>query len=172
MNTFKDGDIVIETDFIEKYTHTPASVVTCARHPQTTLMVAIVHFSPQLWEGGGRVHKTETWIFASEDPVHDFDFHLHALSQIAGYYLNGPGCAATAAAREDNRTPRMYIFTDGCAKQYKGRRNFRFLADRVRRLGFIVEHHFTATSRFKGCHDAIGGVAKNCLLYTSPSPRD
>ncbi|CAB1101276.1 unnamed protein product [Ectocarpus sp. CCAP 1310/34] len=163
LSTFQDGDIVIETDFIEKYSHVPGTVLTCAGHPQTTLMVAIVHCSPQLWEGGGRVHQTETWIFASEDPAHDFDFHRHALTQIADYYLDGPGSDATAAAREAQRIPRMHMFTDGCAKQYNGRRNFLFLADSVRQLGCIVEHHFSATSHLKGCHDGIGGVAKNAM---------
>ena len=57
----------------------------------------------------------------------------------------------------------MHMFTDGCAKQYKGRRSFRFLADSVRRLGLIVEHHFAATAHFKGCHDGIGSVAKNAM---------
>ena len=163
LRTFEDGDIVIETDFIEKYTHVPQADLTCARHETTTLMVAIVHFCPQTWEGGGRVHLSETWVFASADPTHDFDFHLHALKQIADYYLDGEGSAATAAALEDGRVPRMHMFTDGCAKQYKGRRNFRFLSSSVRELGFIVEHHFAATSHFKGCHDGIGGVIKNAM---------
>ena len=57
----------------------------------------------------------------------------------------------------------MHMFTDGCAKQYKGRRNFRFLPDSVRQLGYIVEHHFAATSHFKGCHDEIDGVAKTAM---------
>ena len=52
LSTFQDGDVVIETDFTEKYSHVPGGVLTCAKHPQTTLMVAIVHFSPQQWEGG------------------------------------------------------------------------------------------------------------------------
>ena len=55
----------------------------------------------------------------------------------------------------------MHMFTDGCAKHYKGRHNFRFLSNSVRELGFVVVHHFAATSHFKGCHDGIGGVAKN-----------
>lgn len=71
MDTFKAGDVVIETDFIQAYNHAPRREGTCARYPQTTLMVAIVHFSPQLWEGGGRVHLTETWVFASLEKNHD-----------------------------------------------------------------------------------------------------
>ena len=53
------------------------------------------------------------------------------------------------------------MFTDRCAKQYKGKRKFRFLADSVRQFGFFIDHHFAATSHFKGCHDGIGGVANN-----------
>ena len=131
MESFEDGDIVIETDFIEKYTHEPNFLLTCARHDITTLMVAIVHFSPQLWEGGGRVHLRETSVFASEDPAREFYFHLHA-KQIAEYYLTGAGTAATAAAVEDMRTPRMHMFTDGCAKTVKGQQLPLFVQHRTR----------------------------------------
>ena len=163
LSKFQDGDIVIETDFTEKSSHVPGAVLTCAQHPQTTLMVAVVHFSPQLWEGGRKVHQTETWNSGSEDPAHDLHFYRHALSQIADYVLDEPRSDATAAAREAHRTPRMHMFTDGCAKQCKGRCNFRFLADSVRQIGFIVEHHFGATSRFKGCYHEIDVMAKNAM---------
>ena len=59
--------------------------------------------------------------------------------------------------------PHLHMFTDDCAKQYKGRRNFRFLSNSVRELGFVVEHHFAATFHFKGCPDGIGGVAKSAM---------
>lgn len=163
LETFLDGDLVIETDFAEKYTHQSFISMMMPVYPQTTLMVAIVHFNPRTHVGGGRVHVTETWIFASEDMQHDCDFHVHGLARIADYYLRGGGSEATAAARKEGRTPRIHMFTDGCGKQYKGRRNFRFLADSVRQIGFFIDHHFAATSHFKGCHDGIGGVAKNAM---------
>ena len=163
LETFKDGDLVIETDFAEKYTHQSVVSMMMPIYPQMTLMVAIVRFSPQTHSGGGRVHVTETWIFASEDMKHDWDFHLHGLARMADYYLHGKGSEATAVARNDGHTPRIHMFTDGCGKQYKGRRNFRFLADSVRQIGFFIDHHFAATSHFKGCHDGIGGVAKNAM---------
>ena len=56
-----------------------------------------------------------------------------------------------------------HMFTDGCGKQYKGRWNFRFLADSVRQIGFFVDHHFAATSHFKGCYDGLGGFAKKAM---------
>ena len=74
------------------------------------------------------------------------------------------GSEATAVARNEGWTSRIHMLTDGCAKQYKGKRNFRFLADSVRQIGFFIDHHFAATSHFKGCHDGIGGVAKNATM--------
>ncbi|CAB1097273.1 unnamed protein product [Ectocarpus sp. CCAP 1310/34] len=124
-------------------------------------MAAIVHFNPQTHVGGGSVHVTETWIFASEDMTHDCDFHLHGLARMADHYLRGDGSETTAAARKEGRTPRIHIFTDGCGKQYKGRRNVRFLADSVRQIGFFIDHDFAATSHFNG--GGIGGVAKNAM---------
>ena len=166
LDTLKDGDVVIESDFIEKHPLEGKAIMTCEQTPTATMMVVIVHHSPKVYERGGRMHVTETWIFASEDSNHDFDFHRHDLREIAEYYLHGAGKAATAAYRadEDNlRTPRMHVFTNGCAKQYNGRRNFLFLADTMRMLGFLVDHHFAVTLHFKGCHDGISGVSKNAM---------
>ncbi|CAB1120878.1 unnamed protein product [Ectocarpus sp. CCAP 1310/34] len=87
LETFQDGDLVIETDFAEKYTHQSFIYMMMPVYPQTTLMVAIVHFNPQTHVGGGRVHVTETWIVASEDMAHNCDFHLHGLARMADYYL-------------------------------------------------------------------------------------
>ena len=67
---------------------------------------------------------------------------------------------ATVAARNEGWTSRIHMFTNGCAKQYKGKRSFRFLTDSVRQIGFFIDHRFAATSHFKGCHDGIDGVAK------------
>ena len=96
--------------------------------------------------------------------MHDCDFHLlHCLARITDYYLRGGGSEATVAARNEGWTPRIHMFPDECGKQYKGRRNFRFLADSMRQIGFFVDHHFAAASHFKGCHDGLGGFAKNAM---------
>ncbi|CAN0279996.1 unnamed protein product [Ectocarpus sp. 6 AP-2014] len=52
LETFQDGDLVIETDFAEKYTHQSFISMMMPVYPQTTLMVAIVHFNPQTHVGG------------------------------------------------------------------------------------------------------------------------
>lgn len=86
LDTFEDGELVMETYFIEKLKNCSSIGLTCESLPSITIMVAIADFSPRVMEGGGRVHTTETWIFASEDPSHDADFHHHALGQIADCY--------------------------------------------------------------------------------------
>ena len=163
LNTFEDGDMLVETDFIQGYNHQHRQSLTCDRTERTTMMVAIVHFSPQVRDGGGRTHMTETWILASGDPNHDFDYHRHGMALIGAHYLSGDGREATAAAREEKRTPRMHLFTDGCAKQYKGKREFRWVANSEAELGFLVTHHFPGSSHFKGCHDGFGGIPKNAM---------
>lgn len=73
----------METDFIEKLRHEARVVLTCATAPTTTMMVALVHHSPD--ENGE--HETDAWVFVSSDANHDFDFHYAAMEVIFKYYL-------------------------------------------------------------------------------------
>lgn len=82
----------MESDFIEKYKCEASSTQTCGTAPSVTLMVAVVHHSP---DEHGR-HKTEAWVFVSDEKNHDFDFHAHALKHIIHYYTVGEGKAATS----------------------------------------------------------------------------
>ena len=95
--------------------------------------------------------------------MHDCDLHLYGLARIADFYLRGDGSEVTAAARNEDQAPRIRVYTDGCEKQCKGRRKSCFLADSVRHIVFLVDHHFATTSHFKGCHDGFGGFAKNAM---------
>ena len=54
LGSFEDGDIFIETDFAEKYSHISKVNMMMPVYEQTTLMVALVHFGPQVYEGGGQ----------------------------------------------------------------------------------------------------------------------
>ena len=159
LRVFKPGELLIESDFIEKHKCEASSSQTCGTAPTATMMVALVHHSPDEFKR----HKTEAWIFVSDDKNHDFDFHAHALRVIIEYYTVGKGSAATKPGGEAVGVPRVYIWTDGCAKQYKGKRNFWLIANSLEALGVIIEHNFAATSHFKGTHDGLGGVAKNML---------
>lgn len=102
------------------------------------------------------------------------------MEQIFEYYSKRKGSAATACRKaawpsEDVDTTRVHMFTDGCAKQYKRKRNFRAVADSVEKLDVVIEHNFAATSHFKGTHDGIGVWAKNMMrnaeLYGDRKPQ-
>lgn len=120
MATLRPGELLVETDFIEKLRHEARVALTCATAPTTTMMVALVHHSPD--ENGE--HETDAWLFVSSDANHDFDFHHAAMEVIFKYYLTGEGSAALAGVL----WPLVHIFTDGCGEQYKGKRNFRAVA--------------------------------------------
>ena len=51
--------------------------------------------------------------------VHDCDFHLRGLASIiVDYHLRGDGSEATAAARNEDRTPRIHItFVHGWVRE-------------------------------------------------------
>ena len=86
MATLKWGNLLVETDFIEKLKDVALAVLTCATAP-ATMMVALVHHGSA---SDGR-HETDAWIFLSADPNHDFDFHHFAMGSIIEYYMTGEG---------------------------------------------------------------------------------
>ena len=62
---------------------------------------------------------------------------------------------------------RVILFTDGCAKQYKGKRKFRLISLSPHGLGVVIDQNFadtSLTSEEEPSHDGIirviGGVAK------------
>ena len=71
------------------------------------------------------------------------------------------GEGAGSSAVQD--PPIVHVWTDGCGKQYKGKRSFEAVARSLRALGVVIDHNFAATSHFKGAHDGIGGLAKNMI---------
>ena len=54
----------------------------------------------------------------------------------------------------------MFMFTDGCAGQYKGRKTFGFISLFFRKHNIEMTHNFAQTAHFKGPHDGLGAVVK------------
>ena len=85
-------------------------------------------------------------------------FHNQGLDNIVAYYAKTKKMALT----------RVFVFSDGCRRQYKGRNNFvcvaQFLFNTNRdglKVGVIkLIHKFAALHHFKGPHDAYGRDAK------------
>ena len=60
-----------------------------------------------------------------------------------------------------NELRRIYVFSDGCRGQYKGKKNFLRVAQFPSRMhGVKLIHRFAASHHFKGPHDAYGKDAK------------
>jgi hypothetical protein len=76
---------------------------------------------------------------------------------------DAPPPDSTAAHRN------VIVCTDGCAGQYKGRFNFKYLAAYAKRFGVTVMQAFSATAHGKGFHDALGQkpglLMKDAELY-------
>jgi hypothetical protein len=54
----------------------------------------------------------------------------------------------------------IIYFSDGCAAQYKNRKNFLNLCNHDADFGLPAEWHFFATSHGKGPCDGVGGTVK------------
>ena len=106
-----------------------------------------MHHSPD----GKGVHETEAWVFLSPEKQHDVDFHQDALQIMLDHYLREEGGRGQLTRRANKlvltrlrvgqtwgRRGGVIIFTDGCARQYKGKRNFQRISLSPHRLGVVI----------------------------------
>ncbi|CAF2174414.1 unnamed protein product [Rotaria magnacalcarata] len=66
-----------------------------------------------------------------------------------------------------NHITKVFYFSDGCAAQYKNRKNFKNLCFHEEDFGVKAEWHFFATSHGKGPCDGIGGTVKRLAARAS-----
>lgn len=59
---------------------------------------------------------------------------------------------------------RLNIFTDGCAEQYKSRRNALFIAELAKDYTITVTHNFAPTASFKTMVDGQGDLVKSTYM--------
>lgn len=62
---------------------------------------------------------------------------------------------------------KLIFFTDGCAGQYKNRKNFFNVYCHKLDFGYECEWHFHATAHAKGPSDGLGGTLKRCATRES-----
>ena len=146
--TFRHDELCISTDFSAQYEHKAFCTRTCEHPARSNMDVFIVTHSPHELESGERVVTTDVWRFFSEAKGSSL-FHNTALDDVVKHY------------RERLGLKRVYVFSDGCRSQYKGKRNFRCIATFASRSnGVELVHRFAASHHFKGPHDAYGKDAK------------
>ena len=145
--TFIAGEMCISTDFSAQYEHKAFCTRTCEHPARSNMDVFIVTHSPRE-VNGERVVTTDVWRIFSEAKGSSL-FHNQALDDIVTYY------------RERLALTRVYVFSDGCRAQYKGKKNFARIAQFPSRIsGVQLVHRFAASHHFKGPHDAYGKDAK------------
>jgi hypothetical protein len=145
--TFGKHEMCISTDFSAQYDHKAFCTRTCEHPSRSNMDVFIVTHSPRD-ENGKRVVTTDVWRIFSEAKGSS-QFHNQGLDHITQYY------------REKLGLHRIFVFSDGCRAQYKGKRNFLCIAKFPSRMnGVTLIHRFAASHHFKGPHDAYGKDAK------------
>ena len=147
--TFNELEVCISTDFSAQYAHKASDTRTCEHPGRSNMDVFVVTHSPTVVDGQRQV-TTDIWRIFSEAKGSSL-FHNQGLDDIVKYYLG----ALTAKLR------RVYVFSDGCRSQYKGKKNFVRVAQFPSRMrGVHLVHRFAASHHFKGPHDAYGKDAK------------
>ena len=102
--------IAIQTDFSAQYAHKAAWTNTC-EHPPTSNIDVFVVTRVGSNSDGKLTYITDVWrIFSAAKG--SSSFHNQCLSQIVEYYRTVIGLKV------------VWVFTDGCRGQYKGKRNF------------------------------------------------
>ena len=145
--TFTPSEMGISTDFSAQYEHKAECTRTCEHPARSNMDVFIVTHSPCILNGV-RTVTTDVWRIWSEAKGSSL-FHNTALDQIVTYYHGRLSIN------------RVYLFSDGCRSQYKGKRNFVRIAQFPSRIcGVTLVHRFAASHHFKGPHDAYGKDAK------------
>ena len=69
--------------------------------------------------------------------------------------------------KSSHKITKIFYFSDGCAAQYKNRKNFINLCYHKNDFDIEAEWHFFATSHGKGPCDGIGGTVKRLAARTS-----
>ena len=145
--TFRDDEMCISTDFSAQSDHKAFCTRTCEHPARSNMDVFIVTHSPREVDGE-RIVTTDVWRIFSEAKGSAL-FHNQALDDIVTYY------------RERLRLKRVFVFSDGCRSQYKGKKNFARVAQFPSHMsGVQLVHRFAASHHFKGPHDAYGKDAK------------
>ena len=156
--TLTEGKVFIQTDFSAQPSMTSQNSLNCSVAAHCSLSCWVVSFLKKVLTQDGISsfqRHTQHWrvVSPATGKWKDQDTFLHArvLEEVIKH----------VGERFQIAVSNVVIWTDGCAGQYKGRKNFAHIATAFPTIK--LEHCFAATSQFKGVHDAVGYVAKNTV---------
>lgn len=138
--------LTILTDFSAVYDNDPNDRLNCAIPDHSLQCVLVVSHSARSVHIGNLVQQVLTndawsfWASAKGDLQANSFFHATCVRHVIEYY------------RDQMKLPfeRIYCFTDGCAEQYKSRRNAYFVSTAAKEFNVkLFMHVFAPTSCFK-----------------------
>ncbi|KAJ1446022.1 hypothetical protein M885DRAFT_547989 [Pelagophyceae sp. CCMP2097] len=153
--------IKVEADFTAQVEHNHDDNLTCCKPNHSNCEVVVVHLNPRMLAGKDGVHRrvvdVHVWYgigpTASKHKEADSHFHNAYLAHIIDYYKAN-----------------LYKFVDAPGAElksvfYKGRFNFKYLAEYAKDFGVKVMHIFPPTAHGKGYVDALGQTPGRLLNH-------
>lgn len=146
-----DGEFLIIGDFSENYSFIVQDSAQSFHwnNCQATLHPFVIYYR----QNKELMHKS--FVAISECNQHDI-IAVHLFQTRLIEYL-----------KLSHQIHKIYYFSDGCAAQYKNKKNFLNLTYHKDDFGFDAEWHFFATGHGKGPCDGIGGSVKRLASRSS-----
>lgn len=157
----KPGEFAVVGDFAENYSFVLQDAAQSFHwnNLQATIHPFVCYYVDDATDGDNTVVKPinhVSFVVVSESNSHD-TVAVHLFQKVLISFLSNK-----------IRTPKRIIyFSDGCAAQYKNRKNFVNLCHHEEDFGMPAEWHFFATSHGKGPCDGVGGTVKRLAARAS-----
>lgn len=151
------GEFVVIGDFAENYSFVvqDASQSFHWNNLQATIHPFVCYYKVQSDNSEFCLQHT-SFVIISENNIHD-TIAVHLYQKALIQFLTGHCC----------KPQKMIYFSDGCAAQYKNRKNFANLCCHEQDFGMPAEWHFFATSHGKGPCDGVGRTVKRLAARAS-----
>ena len=153
VNTSFSEVLTLMTDFSAVLDHDVQDRLNTAVPCRSNQCIFLATHSPrnvQLKNGMKKIQDNDLWhIWSAQGGMIEVNSYYHSVStrHIVNEYS------------QLNLT-RINIFTDGCAEQYKSRRNAYFVAALAEDYDVVVTHNYAPTASFKTMVDGQGNVTK------------
>ena len=154
INTYKEGTLNIMTDFSAVLDHDVQDRLNTAVPCHSNQYVVLASYSPSIITVGkvtNRVQMNDVWhCWSAQGGVLEANSYYHSIvmRHLVEHYTH----------LDINQ---LNIFTDGCAEQYKSRRNAYFISELAMEYNITVTHNYAPTASFKTMVDGQGDLVKS-----------
>ena len=154
INTYEEGCLNLMTDFSAVLDHDVQDRLNTAIPCHSNQCVVLASYSPRyvtVGEVKKRIQQNDVWhCWSSQGGVIEANYYYHSV--VVRHLMQDYSSIGIQ---------RSNIFTDGCAEQYKSRRNAYFIAELAKEYSITVTHNFAPTASFKTMVDGQGDLVKS-----------